>query len=121
LDDSKELRELFKLYPHLPSQLEAIDAATLRPDDEQSFDQRSSMKGGKVKLWNSDRGLQRGVEALSQARNTSGKEGEAVREFSKLIIQILSGENGNEAAEIIQKEIAEENARIIEQLLNNER
>jgi len=109
------------MYPHLPSQLEAIDAATLRPDDEQDFDRRASSRGGNAALWNSDRGLQKGVAALSQARNTSGKEGEAVREFSKLIIQILSGENGHEAAEIIQKELAEENARIIEQLLNNER
>jgi hypothetical protein len=121
LDDSKELRALFKLYPNLPSQLEAIDAVTLRPDDEQGFDRRAFQKGGNAELWNSDRGLQKGVEALSQARNTSGKEGEGVREFSRLIIQIISGENGNEAAEIIQKEIAEENARIIEQLLNNER
>ena len=118
LDESRELQELFKMYPSLPSQLEEINAATLRPVEDE---RRASRKGRKAEPWTSDRGLQKGREALCRARNTSGKDGEGIREFSKLVLQILSGENGTRAAEVIQKEMEVENVRIIEQLLNNER
>ena len=121
MDSSKELQELFKKYPRLQSQLEDINTATLPPIEGYGFGQGTSRKGGKVEPWNSDRGLQKGVEALSKARNTGGENGRGIREFSRLVLQILSGEEGAQAAEVIQKEIAEENARIIEQLLNNER
>lgn len=119
LDTSKELQELFTRYPRLQSQLEAINTATLPPVDGQNFGH--GRKGGKGEPWNSDRGLQKGVVALSKARNTSGEDGKSIREFSRLVLQILSGEEGAQAAEVIQKEIAEENTRIIEQLLNHER
>ncbi|TVY85248.1 hypothetical protein LSUE1_G000130 [Lachnellula suecica] len=121
LDDSKELQELFKIYPLLRAQLEGINTATLCPLEEQNYNQEYSRKRNGIEPWNSDRGLQKGVEALTQARNTSGKEGEGIREFSRLILQILSGENGDEAAAVIEREIAEENARLIEQLQKLER
>jgi zinc finger HIT domain-containing protein 3 len=121
LDSSKELQELFIKYPRLQSQLEEINTATLPPIEGYGFGQGASKRGGKVEVWNSDRGLQKGVEALSKARNASGEDGSGVREFSRLVLKILSGEEGARAAEVIQREIAEENAKIIEQLLNNER
>ncbi|TVY49630.1 hypothetical protein LOCC1_G000349 [Lachnellula occidentalis] len=121
LDSSKELQELFRKHPSLRSQLEDINSATLPPVEGCGFGQGGSRRGGKVEPWNSDRGLQKGVQALSKARDTSGEDGRCIREYSRLVLDILSGEEGAQAAEVIQKEMAEENTRIIEQLLNNER
>jgi len=121
LDSSTELQELFRKHPNLRSQLEAINSATLPPVEGYGLAQGGSRKGGKLEPWNSDRGLQKGVEALSKARNTSGEDGRCIREFSRLVLQLLSGEDGDQAVDVIQKNIAEENTRIIEQLLNNER
>ncbi|KAF4635716.1 hypothetical protein G7Y89_g2380 [Cudoniella acicularis] len=122
LDESKELQILFKTFPRLPSQLEEIDAATLPPANSDEIDSLpgTRKKGGKLELWNRDRGLQKGVEALRRAKEAYGKDGEGVREFSKLVLQILSGEENSSVAEAIQNEIAEENARIISLLLNHE-
>jgi len=78
------------------------------------------MQGNKQEQWNSDRGLQKGVEALNKLRNTNDEDGEAVREFSKLVLEILSGEDGVSAAEVIQKEQAAESVRIIQQMLERE-
>jgi hypothetical protein len=74
----------------------------------------------KEEPWNSDMGLQTGVKALAKARNCDGTDGESLREYSKLILQILSRNNGDSVDELIQKELAAENARIIERLLNGE-
>lgn len=117
LDDSKELRELFKLYPRLPALLEEINSSTLAPTDTQSgqFGQRQ-----KVELWNADVGLRKGVEALNKARSSDDKDGQSLREYSTLILQILSGENGETVEEAIQKELATQNAKIIEDLLRRE-
>jgi len=57
---------------------------------------------------------------LKRARNEDGVDGESVREYGRLILQILGGEEGLTTEEIIQKELKEENARIIEQLLNGD-
>jgi len=57
---------------------------------------------------------------LCKAREAYGKDGEAVREYSRLVLKILAGDGDVDAAEQIQKELAEENARIISQLLNGE-
>lgn len=122
LDSSKELQELFRKHPNLRSQLEDINSATLPPAEGNRFGEGGSRRGGKrEEPWNVDRGLQKGVEALSKARNTNGDDGRCIREYSRLVLQILSDVEGDQAAELIQKEIAEENARIVEQLLNNER
>lgn len=118
LEDSKELKELFKIYPNLHSQLDEIDTATLRPLDGEL---KPIKKGTKVEPWNPDRGIEKGREALSKARNTSGEEGRAVREFSRLVLQILAGDDGVKAADVIEKERREESYKAIEALLNNER
>ncbi len=117
MDDSKELQTLFKMYPQLPSLLDEINTATLRPLEE--FDnstQNGFSRRKKEESWTFDRGLEKGREALNRARDTD----EGVREYSKLILQILSGEAGASAAELVQKELAEENAKIIEALLKGE-
>lgn len=121
LDDSEELRRLFKLYPSLPEILDDINTATLPPVDEYTpSGLPTAVRKGNEQPWNSDRGLQKGVKALKQARNSDGKDGESVREYSRLVLQILAQEEGMTTEQIIQKELAEENARIIEQLLNGD-
>ena len=53
---------------------------------------------------------------MSRARDTD----EGVREYSKLILQVLSGDAGISAAELVEKELREENSKIIEALLQGE-
>lgn len=80
-------------------------------------------RGGKSQPWNSDRGLQNGLRALNRARVAYGKDGEGVREFSKLVLQIVARDaerGGCDASEVVQREMEEENARIISMLLNHE-
>jgi hypothetical protein len=74
------------------------------------------MKGKKEQPWTFDRGLEKGREALNRARDRD----EGVREYSKLILQILSGDAGISAAEMVEKELREENSKIIETLLQGE-
>ncbi len=121
LDDSKELRTLFNLYPGLPALLEEIDTATLPPVNNSHNADFGMARGQKEEPWNLDRGLQKGVQALSRARNADGKDAESLREYSKLILQIMSGEAAESAAQIIQKEVAADNAKFIEALLRGER
>ncbi|PMD45053.1 hypothetical protein L207DRAFT_419257 [Hyaloscypha variabilis F] len=117
LDHSKELRLLFKVYPKLPALLNEINAATLRPLEEvDDLPQNGYVKGKKEQPWTFDRGLEKGREALNRARDRD----EGVREYSKLILQILSGDAGISAAEMVEKELREENSKIIETLLQGE-
>lgn len=118
LGDSKELQELFKIYPRLAAELDEINNATLRPQEPTGYEKHGKARK-EYENWNADRGLENGVKALNRARNTFG--GEGVREFSTLVLQILSGDEGETAATQIEKELAEENTRIIEALLNRER
>lgn len=126
LEDSKDLKMLFELYPTLPSLLSEIHSTTLRPMDEMGSSAQSKSRSSNGhyrshrKEWNQDRGLQDGVEALRQARRLMGKDGEGVREYSKLILQIVSQDATVDAKAIIQKELAEEDARIVSLLLNGE-
>ncbi|KAH7356855.1 hypothetical protein BKA65DRAFT_548241 [Rhexocercosporidium sp. MPI-PUGE-AT-0058] len=119
LDDSKELQELFKKFPRLQMLLDRINKATLRPVNDMQQNQNGGRR--KEQQWNSDRGLQKGVQALNDLRNTSCKDGRAIREYSKLILRLLSPEDGLSAREVVEKELAEENQKVIEQLLNGER
>ena len=117
LDDSKELQLLFKTYPKLSSLLDDINNATLRPLEElDDLPQNKFSRGKKEQPWTLDRGLEKGREALRRARETD----EGVSDYCKLILQILSGEAGISAAELVQKELKEENAKIIEALLQGE-
>jgi hypothetical protein len=121
LDNSEELQLLFKKYPRLSSQLNEIHTVTLPPmqaqDIQYPIGRRKSFNKGKDQAWNQDRGLQNGIGALRRAREVSGKDGEGVREFSKLILHIISGDDKDDT---IRKELAEENARIIAALMKGD-
>ena len=127
LDDSAKLQTLFKLYPTLPSILLEIYTATLRPTDGDDLSGQPYHRGGKGQhrnghpKWNPDQGDEYGIAALRQARKLMGKDGEGVREYSQLVLQTLSSDDTVDAAALIRKEMAEEDARIVEFLLNGER
>lgn len=128
LADSSELKLLFERYPRLLSELEHIYKATQPPGPES---ERGGGKGGRggykarggggrgSHTWNQDRGTQDGLRRLTRARDVRGMEGEGVREFSKLVLQIIAEEEGDGRVDV-DREMAEENARIISQLLNGE-
>ncbi|KAL2073374.1 hypothetical protein VTL71DRAFT_10698 [Oculimacula yallundae] len=120
LDDSKELQQLFKKYPRLPMLLDRINKVTLPPVNGFQPAQNGG-RGKEQQQWNSDRGLQKGVRSLNELRNTNSKDGRAIREFSKLVLRLLSPEEGLTAREVVEQELAEENQKVIEQLLNGER
>ena len=119
LDASEDLQVLFKTYPRLSAQLHKIDSATQPPPDHNGF-HNSYTDGKKGPRWTSDIGMQRGVDALYKARAADGKDGEGVRQYYKLILKILSGDSDVDAREMIQDEYAEENAKIISELLRHE-
>ncbi|KAG9229603.1 hypothetical protein BJ875DRAFT_387012 [Amylocarpus encephaloides] len=121
LDDSQELKLLFEKYPSLSAQLNTINTATLPPvAGDTEFPQRDPRKNGKSEPWTTDRGLQKGIEAMNRARADGSKDGQAVREYYRLVLRILSGEGTVGAAEVIQQEIEDENLRIISGLLERE-
>jgi hypothetical protein len=127
LGESQELRTLFEQYPNLQSQLNEIDEATLRPLNKHDDNQDElSARHGRPKQrsqrpWSQDQGVQFGVQALSKARHVFGKDGEGVREFSRLVLQVVSGDSFIDIRAQIQKELADENTRIVSQLLNEDR
>jgi len=116
LDASEDLQILFRTYPRLSAQLHMIDSATHRPVNQNGGYQNNG-KGRKEPAWTTDIGMQKGVDAMYRAK--SAEDGEGVREYCKLILQILSGDD-MAAEEMIQKEIAEENVRMIKGLLDQE-
>lgn len=127
LGESQELQILFKQYPNLQTQLNEIYASTLRPlnEYEDGLDTSSIHNRGhnqrNQKPWNHDQGTQRGVQALTKARHVFGKDGEGVREYSRLVLQFVAGDTFIDIAAQIQKELADENARIVSQLLDEDR
>jgi hypothetical protein len=119
LDSSEDLQVLFRTYPRLSAQLHMIDNATQPPTQNGGY-QNNQGNGKKEPRWNSDIGLQKGVNALYRAKAADGKDGEGVREYYKLVLRILSGSTEVDAREMIQNEYAEENAQIISELLHSE-
>lgn len=124
------------MYPRLRSQLRDIYIATLPPAEESTGitghyeDQTQSYRGrgrGKGRggrgrdraSWNTDRGTQDGIDALCNAKEQYGKGGEGVREYTELVLKLVSME-GVDVARLVQEEVAEENAKIIAQLLNGD-
>lgn len=140
LKTSQDLQTLFMMFPRLRSQLRDIHAQTQAPtddslahdnhmDDHQSFRGRGSGRGrggrGRGRgPWTPERGTQDGLAALRRAQQEYGKGGEGVREFEQLVLKLVTTHgqlhDGIDAAAIVQREVAEENARIISQLLNGE-
>ncbi|OBT46601.1 hypothetical protein VE00_01738 [Pseudogymnoascus sp. WSF 3629] len=138
LESSQKLQSLFIMYPRLRSQLREIYSATLPPTDDpntlgsnndHSFPQFQRGRGGgrggmgrgnsRPGPWNSDRGTQDGIDALGKAKLEFGKAGEGVREYANLVLKLVAAD-GVDVARLVQDEVAEENAKIIAQLLNGD-
>lgn len=69
--------------------------------------------------WNQDRGTQEGIDALSASKLEYGRGGEAVREFSNLVLKLVAAD-GVDVAQLVQDEISGENAKVINQLLHGD-
>lgn len=132
LDDSLELfQHLFKQYPRLSQQLLEIESASQRPvTEEQTIAQLDLItqytfekgKGAfKNRPWDQNRGNDSGVQALRNARRVYGKDGEGVRQYGELVLQILNRANAvDDAVETIAQERRDEDARVINELLQVE-
>jgi len=128
LEISPELQTLFRTFPRLRSQLRDIYSAALPPPhNDVELDRRNTSShfsrgrgGGRGHTrtpWTRDVGIKEGVGALRRAKEEYGQDGEGVREYADLVLRTISGD-GLDAAQIVQQEIVEENARIIAQLLH---
>ncbi|KAL7933489.1 hypothetical protein V8C35DRAFT_56516 [Trichoderma chlorosporum] len=130
LATSDKLQLLFNKYPNLPNQLLEIHAATQPPPDAADAAARaipaSLMKGlpannGKAS-WNHDIGIKNGKAALRRARKASGEDGEAIREYTELILHIMNEtDEKNNATAFVQRQIAEQDTALIERLLAEDR
>ena len=127
LEDSPELRLLFKKYPSLPGRLEQIHAATLPPRNN-----NTAPKGGlprnlqqtaafrKPQNWTHDTGLKRGKEALRKARTDPGEDGEGVREYCELVLHLLSKAEKANVTDMVRQEVTAEDVQLIQQLIQAE-
>ncbi|KAI8293186.1 hypothetical protein K4K59_005874 [Colletotrichum sp. SAR11_240] len=130
LDDSPQLRYLFKRYPSLKSRLLGILAATEPPPELQGTGNslNDTMKARalaaanpKKEQWSHDVGIRNGKEALRKARTAAGEDGEGVREYIELINHlILKGEDAT-ADEAIRQSAAEKDTDLIRKLLEEGR
>ena len=126
LEKSDQLRRLFQKYPGLPDQLLRIHAATLPPTDpaSQNLGIPASMLKGlpKKESWNHDIGIQNGKEALRKARRANGEEGDAIREYSELILHLInSGGSDAEVTSLLRQQLAQEDTKLIERLMAEEK
>lgn len=69
--------------------------------------------------WNVDQGVQNAIDALSRAKDEPGKDGEGIREYVRLIAKLVSSV-GDDVVKVVQDEVAAENARLIQELLDRE-
>ncbi|TLD25022.1 hypothetical protein PspLS_05710 [Pyricularia sp. CBS 133598] len=139
LDDSPELRNLFKKYPNLPSTLNQIHSATLPPKkepgtrggfpwklsdvDSRLLDGTGRPGGGRKKNepWSQDVGLSRGRAALRKARMDPSDVGDGVREYCELVLYLLSkGSDKDEATAMVSREYTQEEIKLIETLQQQE-
>lgn len=97
LERSKELQYLFKKYPRLPKQLLDIHAATLPPPSEKSRIPASLLKDlpESSNGWDRDKAMASGKEALRKARGAKGEDGEALREYSELVLHLTKDKVNN--------------------------
>ncbi|KAG5663661.1 hypothetical protein KAF25_006246 [Fusarium avenaceum] len=124
LEGSEKLRLLFRKYPNLPEQLRKIDAATLPPPETKSSIPASLLKGlpPKQEAWNHDIGLQNGKEALRKARRAHGEQGDAIREYSELILHLMNTENATtDVDNALRQQLAQEDTKLIERLMAQEK
>lgn len=72
--------------------------------------------------WNHDIGIKNGKAALRRARKASGQDGEAIREYTELILHIMNETSDkNDATAYVQRQIAEQDTALIERLLAEDR
>ncbi|KAK1597730.1 HIT zinc finger protein [Colletotrichum navitas] len=131
LDDSDQLRYLFRRYPGLQARLLDILAATEPPPEMQSTGSslNDMMKARamaaanpKKEQWTHDVGIRNGKAALRKARNAAGEDGEGVREYIELINHLMSQANAAaEAEEVVRKQAAEKDAELIRRLMAEDR
>ncbi|KXH33709.1 HIT zinc finger [Colletotrichum nymphaeae SA-01] len=131
LDDSDQLRYLFRRYPTLQARLLEIFAATEPPPELQSTggSLNDMMKARalaaanpKKEQWTHDVGIRKGKEALRRARAADGEDGEGVREYVELINHLMSQASAAaEAEEVIRKQAAEKDAELIRRLMTEDR
>jgi zinc finger HIT domain-containing protein 3 len=121
LDNCEPLRYLFKKYPRLPQQLKEINAATLPP----SVDSNTKIAGvafRRDESWNSEVGIQKGLKALRKAREASGEDGEAVREYYDLIVHLVHGQGAEgRVSDALQQNRAEEEKKFLQELMEANR
>ncbi|KAI6780376.1 putative zinc-finger proteinc-like protein [Emericellopsis cladophorae] len=93
LQHSEELQWLFSKYPRLPSQLLQIHAATQPPPVQKPKIPASLLRDlppqDQSNGWDKDKGIERGKEALRRARKADGEDGEALREYSELVLHFM--------------------------------
>ena len=148
LQNTAELKSLFLTYPRLKSQLREIYSATLPVSDDQAsarqfsgpyqqqfhksyldqYDNRGRGRGrirgghnGTVNKgpWTPDQGVQNGIDAFCRAREDDGKDGEGVREYADLVMKLVTYD-GSDVEKMVHDEVAEDNARLIAQLLSGD-
>lgn len=127
LETSDRLRLLFRKYPGLPDQLLQIHAATLPPREAASQPSgipASLLKGlpPKKETWNHDIGIQNGKEALRKARRAIGEQGDAIREYSELILHLINAQDSeSDVADLLRQQLAQEDSKLIERLMTEEK
>ncbi|SPN98538.1 uncharacterized protein DNG_01584 [Cephalotrichum gorgonifer] len=99
LDSSDRLQMLFGKYPRLPEQLLKIHEATQPPSSTTTprAGRPSESRRLENEMWSRAMGIQRGKEALQRARGAAGEDGEGVREYQALVLQLLSSGEGEHA------------------------
>lgn len=75
----------------------------------------------KKETWNHDMGIKNGKAALRRAKSASGEEGEGVREYYELILHMMSESNKDTASQYVQQQLAQEDTKLIERLLAQEK
>ena len=123
LDSSDHLQHLFRKYPGLARQLQDIYAATQPPTNAPENRIPASLMQGMVKKdgWNHDIGIKNGKEALRKARQADGQDGEAIREYTELVLHLINKQNGQVNTTTIVQQNAQEDSKLIEQLMAQER
>lgn len=131
LEHRSELDRLFRKHPNLEDELARIHVATLPPPSDSGagggvggaalpWKARVPGKANK-EPWTRDVGLRTGAEALRKARTDPGDAGDAVREYCELVLHLLSGSGvGDDAATVVRREVAAEEAKTVERLLAEE-
>ncbi|KAF4123618.1 HIT zinc finger [Geosmithia morbida] len=97
---SEKLQWLFRKYPRLPEQLLEIETAMREPTSERSRIPASLLKDlpPQNSGWDREKGIAQGKKALRRARGAEGEDGEAIREYSELVLYLMEEERRGKKA-----------------------